>query len=292
MSDVVILGAQGRLGAMIAAYAKHAGLGWKTQARRAPADIVWSGDMDSAEAKKVFRTGATLVNMIGATSGDATRLHDANARFVEDLLAASAKAGVGHVILCSSAAIYGRAGSEPCRETDAPTPITPYGDSKAAMERIAKTLSADKVFRASGVKITVLRIGNVAGADALLAAAERHTMAGTPMPLHRFEDGAAATRSYIGPRDLFEVIRAAITSDVAHRTINVVHLQAVTLDDLSAAYRDHLLPDLTWQDTPAPETVPPVVTLSADKVSRFVPFSTLMDPTDDLAAQVVEYRSL
>lgn len=277
---------------MIATYARHAGLDWHTQARRPQADILWSGDMKDPATGKIFRPDATLINMIGATTGDAAHLHDSNVRFVEDLLTVAADTGVAHVILCSSAAIYGQAGRSPSHETDTPAPITPYAESKAAMEEIAKTLSADKVFRAKGPKITVLRIGNVAGADALLAAAERHTKAKTPLPLHRFADGSAATRSYLGPRDLFETIRRMIIIDTPLHTINTTHPQAVTLDALVRAYKTHLLPDLTWEDTPAPDIIPPVVTLSADKISRLVPFRTLTDPADDLAAQVAHYRSL
>jgi len=274
---------------MLAAYARSNGRAWREQARSGGADLIWSGDMAGQNSEDVFRAGDTLINMIGHTGGDVETLEDLNVRFVQDLLHKSAETGVAHVVLASSAATYGAGGDAPFCETDDLNPLIPYGVSKMAMEHVALDFAA----RQSGPSITIARIGNVAGADALTAAAKRHIAQDTPMPLHRFEDGTAPVRSYIGPRDLFLALDAlSIAHNGPPRIVNVVHPQPVALDAVLTAYQDHVLPELSWADTPAPTGTPQRVTLCADKLQRYVKFDEYSNPSDALGRQVAEYLAL
>lgn len=196
------------------------------------------------------------------------------------------QSGVAHVVLASSAAVYG-AGGAAAFDEDAPfNPSTPYGASKVAMEHIA---AASYAIHESPA-ITIARIGNVAGVDALTAAAKRHIAAGKAMPLHRFEDGTTPLRSYIGPRDLFAAIHALSTPHGGPpRTVNLTHPQPVTLDSVLTGYRAHVLPNLEWVDAPVPTGTPHSVTLSTQKMRPYLEFQHYDDPADAMARQVAEY---
>ena len=107
------------------------------------------------------------------------------------------------------------------------------------------------------------------------------------MPLHRFSDGTAALRSYIGPRDLFNVVGAlSKPHNGPPRTLNVAHPQPVSLDDILRAYRTHHIPQLKWVDS-YPDGIPHSVTLSTDKLQRFINFRESDGPTDAMAQQMV-----
>jgi UDP-glucose 4-epimerase len=76
------------------------------------------------------------------------------------LIECAVKCGVRHFIFSSTAAVYGNPVEIPVRE-DAPTlPISPYGWSKLMTEIMLRDASA-----AHGLKHTILRYFNVAGAD-------------------------------------------------------------------------------------------------------------------------------
>ncbi|MDO6735075.1 SDR family oxidoreductase [Octadecabacter sp. 1_MG-2023] len=281
----ILLGANGRLGTILSHFARGAGLDWKTQARQGDADIIWSGDFGDTAADQVFQNDATILNFIGETGTDKTQLESANVDFVEQLLEKASQSNVKHVILASSAAVYGAGDGTPFKEMDQTAPLNAYGKSKAAMEHIAKDFAATS----SAPKITIARIGNVAGADALLAAAHRYLADSAAMPLHRFSDGTASVRSYIGPYDFFVAIKALIpTPDTKLRTVNVVQQQPVSLDKLLAAYKVHLLPDLNWIDEPAPNGVPHSVVLSTDTLQTIVTLENYDDPADALGRQTAE----
>lgn len=230
--------------------------------------------------------GATIINMIGYTGPDPDLLHDTNVRFVERLLTRAAQAGVAHVVLASSAAAYGSGTGAVLSEADTLNPVTPYGRSKAAMEQAVATFAASH----QAPNITVLRIGNVAGADALTDAARRNAVDGNPMTLHRLDDGTAPVRSYIGPRDLFDAVSDVIAAPTRPlRTINVVHPQPVTLDAMLRGYRDHVFPTLDWADAPAPAGTFPSITLATDQIQLITKFANYDDPASAFTAQVADW---
>lgn len=278
-----VLGANGRLGGMLTRFSSRADLGWKAQHRGTGVGLRWSGRFADEAPDDIFCEGATIINMIGHTGRDAEVLQATNVKFVRALLNHSASCGVAHVILASSAAVYGNGDGTAFHESDPLAPTSPYGASKAAMEEVAHTAP-------DGPKITILRIGNVAGADALLQAARSQTAIGQPMGLHRFASGRAATRSYIGPLDLARVIvsvaGAARSEAQRTTTLNVAHPSPVRLDDLLASYRTHLLPDLNWKDETAPEGIPEEVVLNVEALQQLHSFSPAN--ADHFAQQVAQ----
>ncbi|NIO17024.1 MAG: UDP-glucose 4-epimerase GalE [Deltaproteobacteria bacterium] len=77
-----------------------------------------------------------------------------------ELLRAMAETGVRNFIFSSSAAVYGNPERVPIREDEPIKPINPYGNTKAAVERILEDFSA-----AHGTGFVSLRYFNAAGAD-------------------------------------------------------------------------------------------------------------------------------
>ena len=173
-------------------------------------------------------------------------------------LEAARRAGVAHVILASSAAVYGRPVAEaPLSEETPLAPASAYSAAKTEMEAAALRWCDAAGAEAPG--LTILRIGNVAGADALLSAA-RQARPNAPLVLDRFANGATPRRSYVGPRTLAHVLERLAhlaRSDVA--LPEVINLAApgpgvemgALLEALAAAGRE-----VPWCPRPAgPEAV-------------------------------------
>ncbi len=76
------------------------------------------------------------------------------------LLEETVRAGVGHFIFSSTAAVYGAVGDEPVGEDHAAVPVTPYGASKLMIERMLADVAAAHPF-----SYVALRYFNVSGAD-------------------------------------------------------------------------------------------------------------------------------
>lgn len=150
------------------------------------------------------------------------------------------------VLLASSAAVYGvPAPGALCREEDSPTPAAAYGAAKADMEAAV----------AGAPGAIVLRIGNVAGADALLGRAA--PVEGRALDI--LPDGHAPRRSYIGPQALAAALarlaRLAATGAALPRVINLALPGAVGMDALLDAAGE------SWQPRPAPVGAIPCVEL-------------------------------
>jgi UDP-glucose 4-epimerase len=129
------------------------------------------------------------------------------------VLDAARRAGARMLVLASTAAVYGRAGELPARETGPVAPLSPYGASKAAAESYLALYT-----RLHGLPTLALRMANVygprqdpdgeAGVVAIFAAA---AAAGTPALV--FGDGLQ-TRDYVYVDDAVEAFVAAGRSSV------------------------------------------------------------------------------
>ena len=197
-----------------------------------------------------------LICLAGVTGGDPESLRD-NSEVARTALQAAEAEGVPRVFLISSAAVYGRA-TGPLRAEAAPTPASPYGAAKADMEA---AVEAWRATAPSGIQAVVLRLGNVAGADALLGALRP----GTVPDLHTWPDGSTPRRSYIGPRFLASVLTRLATLPGLPDTLNVAAPGAVEMAELlRAAGRD-------WTPVPAPPGAIAEVRLDTAPLARLVP---------------------
>ena len=251
-TKALLLGATGRLGAMIrTGWPEKGGLLCQSRVPReghVAFDLL--ADPDSAIA--AMRGAGAVVCLSGVTPLRAAR-DGSDLSLNVDL--AVAAAGAGRVFLASSAAVYGAA--DGTLSEDAPcAPLSDYGRSKLDMERVALRLAADL-----GQPATVLRIGNVAGADAILGGWREG------MQLDRFADGTTPARSYIGPLTLARIVHALCCRRELPEVINiaapgVVHMGAL----LDAA-------DLPWHPRPAPPEAIARVSLDTKRLEEQVRFA-------------------
>ena len=267
---VLVLGASGRLGRLLRA-------GWRGRGDVAP---VWQYRGDAPAGGLVWDPLAgtvpdagpvdAVLGLAGVVAGDAPALarNTDLARAAHD---AGAALGARHVFLTSTAAVYGTGGPHP--ESAPPAPRTDYARAKHAMEAAARAFPA-----APGC--TVLRIGNVVGADMLAGAVARGTVT-----LDRFADGRGPRRSYIGPGAFADVLaglvrRAAAGGRLPGR-LNLAAPGAVAMEALLAAAGQG------WHWRPAPETALAALTLDVRRLAGLVPLA----PADP-AAMVAEWRRL
>ena len=183
---------------------------------------------------------------------------------------AATRAGCSRVYLASSAAVYGRAAGPLCEE-DPGLDLSPYGQAKRDMERAAEVLA-----KAAGVALCNLRIGNVAGADAILGGWQ------PGFELDRFADGETPRRSYIGPISLAQALAALLASSDVPASVNVAAPGVVGMDALLDAA------GLPWKARPAPPDAVPVVSLCTERLSQFW---SAPENAGNAACLVAEWRS-
>lgn len=255
---VLVLGASGRIGRML----RHHGLPgvtacWQFRDRvDQPGAVIFD---PAAEDRFSDRLDAVLC-LSGVVSGDPAALA-VNSTLALAALEIGAGCGAKRVFLASSAAVYGGA-ALPLSEDAPRNPQNAYGHAKAMMEDAAQARAAQL-----GLPLTILRIGNVAGADALLG-----QQAQAAITLDRFADGQGPRRSYIGPQDLSAVMAALLRLGAAGGDLplilNLALPGAVDMADLlRAAGRD-----FAWRDAPA--TALSTVVLDVARLARYVPLPT------------------
>lgn len=274
------MGASGRLGTVLR---RH----W-----HAPGRVVWQMRAEAAHALGLLRTrdlrlwaplsqapraaGFPRVDVVlclaGVVQGNAAEL-SANTDLALAALEAGRALGARRVLLASSAAVYGSA-SGLVDEAAPPRPITEYGRAKLDMERAAIRWKAPR--RGQWPALTCLRIGNVAGADALLGGnvtslpMSRAPVAG-PVLLDRFADGHGPRRSYIGPLTLARVLATLVRHAAGGRylpeVLNIAAPGAVAMADLLRAAGMAF----AWQ--PAPASAVQEVGLDVALLARYCPLS-------------------
>ncbi len=161
MSDIVILGASGLIGSELAARAKTPVIAVHRSPLRGPApnaDLVPTRDLFSLDWVGAVPKTATILHCAGLSN---PRLKDRNAalieaqgniRMVEEL---RYHGWTGHLVLLSSAAVYGAPGPMPVTETSRTQPVSAYGRAKLGLER--------SVHAHLGPRLTILRLSSVYG---------------------------------------------------------------------------------------------------------------------------------
>lgn len=246
----IFLGASGRIGQLLHAIwpqdmASNLHIDW--QVRRAHDDtrsfMVWPDFKDPSplvtHANRVGGLDGMFV-FVGATDHGSGASHwNLNVSLVEQALHAAAAANIRRVIVASSSAVYGCGAAEPMNELTPLLPSTLYGRSKRDME-----LTCGPVARALGLEVCFLRIGNVAGADALLGQT-RMRAKGAPVSLDIYPDGDGPRRSYIGPTSLATILCAlALALEPLETTLNIGSPNSVSMRDLLNAA------DINWRPRP------------------------------------------
>lgn len=203
-----------------------------------------------------------------------------NAALAEASLAAAFEAGISRVLLTSSAAVYGEPldGQALCEE-DETRPVNDYGRSKLAMEAVCDP------WRARGLEICCLRIGNVVGADALLL--NGLAAKGLPLRIDRFADGGGPQRSYIGPATLASVTAAlAAHPDPLPACLNIGAPNPVAMADLASAA------GFDWQWQAAPVSAHQRITLDVSRLAALYSFTPADSEPLEMICQWSRLRDL
>lgn len=271
----LLVGGTGRVGRMLRR-AWAPGGGPEFQQRREGPDLAW----DPMAGPEPFldwcdRAGGcrTMIVLAGVTVAPGADIA-ANAPVAEACLSAARAAGVARVLYASSSAIYGPGRGRPFTESDTPAPASPYGAAKAAAEDVCAR------HRDAGLAVTMLRIGNVAGADQLLINAGK---AGpdAPLRLDRFADGGGPRRSYIGAGGFSRVLDVLRAAPDPPPVLNVGTPEPVAMEAIMEAA------GVPWTWVPAPATAVQDLVLDCSALARIVPFA----PAESRpAALVAEWR--
>lgn len=282
---VLVLGATGRLGGILRRCWGAEAAQWQSRRGAGPdwAEPGWAifdPLQDSGALARAARGATAILCLAGVTparagAGGEGAIGDMsdNTALAEAAIRAGAVSGA-RVFLTSSAAVYGNQAGF----LDEASPLlgqSAYGRAKADMESRGAALGAEL-----GVPVCALRIGNIAGADAILGGWK------PGFRLDRFADGHSPRRSYIGPVTLARVLGALVVADELPAVLNIAAPGGVEMGALLDAA------GLAWTAQPAPEAAIPEVVLSVRALSAFVTLSardglaqTLVDEWRDMSRQ-------
>lgn len=204
---------------------------------------------------------------LGPDLGRNGRMDD-NSALAEAAVRAGAAARA-QVVLASSAAVYG---NQPgvLTESASLAPMSDYGRAKVRMETRAAALAAEL-----GVRVCALRIGNIAGIDAILGGWA------PGFRLDQFADGRTPQRSYIGLRTLARVLGDLMVAKHLPGVLNIVSPGVIDMGALLDAA------DLAWEPRPAPQSAIAQLCLSTRALERF---TSLQEASTDTL--VAEWRAL
>lgn len=237
----VFLGASGRIGRLLRAiWPKDTQSGlvvdWQfRQAQSSAADVlIWPclADLDPLldHATSVDGVDGLFVFLGASRSGDKSDPDQMslNVSLVDLALKAAVAAQIPRVIIASSSAVYGGGQDEPFDENSPLHPANAYGAAKQDMEALCRARA-----EAHGIEVCLLRIGNVAGADALLGPAQGWMSGDAPLTLDMYPDGDGPRRSYIGPISLADVLEClALGAAPLPQVLNVAAPQSVSMNAL------------------------------------------------------------
>jgi nucleoside-diphosphate-sugar epimerase len=258
VARVLILGASGRLGGILRRHWSAQGATPVWQFRRAPLTSVATGSVHLCDPLAGLPQCGPVDVVLGLAGvvpakGDVSLNSDLGLAAVDCAVGLRAR----HVFLSSSAAVYGPS-TTLLGEQGGAFPVSAYGRAKLEMEQAALARAARH-----GIAVTALRIGNVAGADALLG------QSGESRRIDQFSDGHGPVRSYIGPVEFARLVQALVQLACGGlrlpARLNLALEGGVEMADLCDAA------GVPFQWHPAPETALQSVVLDVTQLARLVP---------------------
>lgn len=269
-ASLLVLGAGGRIGRLLrSVWSERIPVLWHS---RRPEVGFESCDVLANPDKLVELTrGCTAVLCLAGVTEQRNRKTGAcfqdNSLLAQAAIVAAQVSGCPRVLLTSSAAVYGRAGGLLSEETPG-VEVSQYGESKLEMEIAGAALG-----QASGVEVCSLRLGNLAGADAILGAWQPRFC------LDTFDDGQTPQRSYLGVLFLADVIQRLVTLADVPSVVNVAQPGLVSMGALLDAA------GLRWSSRPAPSHAIRVVHMSTElletALGKALPLASPIDLVED-----------
>lgn len=188
---LIVTGAGGRIGRLVRLGGVDPGRLAPVWVRRGPGGDGPAWDMVT-DGPPALPAGGIVLHLAAVLPGRGDL--GQNAEMARALVKADRAAGFSRVVLMSSVAVYAPEAG-PIPETRVPAPPSAYGHAKLEVEQI---LAAGL-----GPRLTILRLANLAGADALLGGAGR----GGPVILDPVAgQNEGPVRSYIGPKTLLRAL--------------------------------------------------------------------------------------
>ena len=220
---ILILGGTGRLGRALARAwpADRPALWQHRPGRAAPASPALPWEILGDRPRPDLPPLGGILSLAGPTGND-TDLRDTTLRLARAAVHLGEEAGC-RVLLASSQAVYvpsRRPPGDPLSETAHAEPLAPYGRAKRAMELAV----------ADAAHVTCLRLGNVAGCDALAAGVAEARRTGAPVTLDRFADGRGPRRAMIGAGDLAAMLPGLFAAPALPPVLNVARRGSVGMD--------------------------------------------------------------
>jgi nucleoside-diphosphate-sugar epimerase len=274
---VLLVGATGRVGRMLSCHWPAADSVLIAQHRNpGQAALCWPLLDGVAPLKaEVSRNGPfhAMIMLAGVTPATGPDL-SLNSALALAALAGAQAAGIPRVLLASSSAVYGAGQGGPLDETAPLFPANAYGAAKVTMEAEVQRFRAE-------LELCILRIGNVAGADAALLNVAA-SAPDQPVLLDRFANGQGPWRSYIGAGALARVLH-----HLAHypaplpEVLNLAAPKPIAMEALVAATGHR------YAFRPAPATAHQSITLDCQRLAALYPFA----PSDsDPATMVADWK--
>ena len=258
-SGLLVTGSTGRVGgALRAIWAGNQACGlpilWHGRKAGPDVDLVWDIGQNPPVA---LPAGLIVLHLAGSTSGSPGALAQ-NAVVTAAVCTAAQKAGARHVFVMSSAAVY-QPSPNLLAEDDTTAPLSPYGQAKRDAEVAAQDCLADG-------SLIVLRLANLAGADALFGAClPGRTVTLDPVPGQL----RGPERSYIGPHALAQVLSGLVLhvmrGGVLPRVLNLAQPGIMAMADLLDARGQ------PWVFGPPRPASIARVALATDRLSAVVP---------------------
>ena len=200
----------------------------------------------------------TLIVMAGVTPATSSDMA-LNTLIAKAYLDAARFAGIKRVLLASSSAVYGFGDGTPMNEAHSCVPISEYGRSKLDMEDMAHDFAAE-----TNMEICCLRIGNIAGADALLLNASKATLE-APLLVDRFPNGAGPLRSYMGPTQAGDALaQLARHQGTLPPVLNFAGISPIYMEELAIAAA------LPWRYETAPIVAHQSITLDCSALASLI----------------------
>ncbi len=232
---VLLVGATGRVGSMLLKCqsngTENISLVPQTRTPKFLNEVIWDPLKGPENLMRETAESFSVKSMIilaGATPGSGKPM-SLNVDIVSACLAAASKSGFKRILVASSSAIYGASNGIPFTEDAKPRPQNEYGEAKLQMEKCCEP------WRKRGLEICCMRIGNVAGADALMGNFSANRLF-SPLTIDLFEDGRGPIRSYIGPRTMYEVLQTlCLMKNAPPDILNLAAPVPVRMEDIADA---------------------------------------------------------
>jgi nucleoside-diphosphate-sugar epimerase len=239
-----------------------------------------------ADADVVFHLSARPG--VRASWDDFANVSRANVLGTQRVLDAVARHPATRLIFASSSSVYGRAETYPTVETAVPSPISPYGVTKASCEALLGAYSSQ-----AGLDVVSLRYFTVYGprqrSDMAFTKWIRAALQGEPLPI--YGDGSAV-REFTYVADVVDATLGLARAETSgHEVVNVAGGTPVSVNDALGIIEGLVDRPLRLEHLPKAKGDPDRTGGSTVRINDLIGWSPRWTLGDGLAAQVEWVRS-